>query len=160
MVPCVGDHHLALLLAPYPSGDLVEQLLHDDRDHSRCQGDPAGTLQGLIQKEMLIDLLATLPEEANADTKENDPHEGGRQGLVFAMSILVIPVFRFGREPHEEQHHDVCHEVGEGVHGIGHHGATVPPYTGDKLENQQQEIAHRAQQGNPYNRLFSLIRRC
>ena len=96
-----------------------------------------GTLQGLVQKEMLIDLLATLPEEANADTKENDPHEGGRQSLVFAMAILMVSVFRLRRETHEEQHDDVCHEVGEGVHGIGHHGTTVPPYTSDELEDQQ-----------------------
>ena len=145
VVPRVGHHGGRRQTAALTHRELEQDLLRQQREQRSREGDVAG-LRQRAATQVVIDLCGRAVEYAQTHDGQHQPDEGRGEGLVLAVSILVVAVAGLAREAHEEDDHDVGDKVGEGVYGIGHHGRTAACHAGDKLEERQQEVDHTAPQ--------------
>ena len=83
-----------------------------------------------------VDLSRPLPEDTDTDEEQHDADDGRGQGLILAVAVVVILVPGAGREMEAEEDDEVRGEVRERVYGVGHHGATMPAYTGGEFEEE------------------------
>ena len=67
------------------------------------------------------DFLYAFRRQHAACSQERHRHNGGSQGLVFAMPVRMIAVGRTRADTHEEQHYEVREQVTQRMHGIGNH---------------------------------------
>ena len=58
------------------------------------------------------------------------------------------------RAPQRRQHHQVRDEIGQGMDGVGEHGAGTAHGAGDELEAHQQQVGHASHEGHLVYFLF------
>ena len=90
----------------------------------------------VAEEEDGVDLSRPLPEDTDTDEEQHDADDGRGQGLILAVAVVVILVPGAGREMEAEEDDEVRGEVRERMHRVGHHGATVPAYTGGEFEEE------------------------
>ena len=123
---------------------LIEQFLDNDGSYGCYQRDNARTLERHVVHIVVPNAAASTPKQTEADAEQNRPDDRCRQRLVFPVPVVVRFVFRTGGNIDEQQYNDVGYEVGQRVHGICNHRATVPQEAGNELKHQQDKIYHRA----------------
>ena len=136
MVPGVGNDCGAVAPSAGGERDTIEQLLDYDRDERGDECDVARRFELVAEEEDGVDLSRSLPEDADTDEEQHDADDGRGQGLILAVAVVVILVPGAGREMEAEEDDEVRGEVRERMHRVGHHGTTMPAYTGGEFEEE------------------------
>ena len=136
MVPSVGDDCGAAAPSAGGERDTIEQLLDYDRDERSDECDVARRFELVAEEKDGVDLSRSLPEDTDTDEEQHDADDGRGQGLILAVAVVVILVPGAGRETEAEEDDEVRGEVRERMHRVGHHGATMPAYTGGEFEEE------------------------
>ena len=100
-------------------------------------------------------LFGTFNQNARSHGKQRYPNQGGGQGLILAVTIVVVFVLGFVADAYKSQHHQIGCEIGQGMHGISHHGGTVTEQASYKLEQHQHHVDCTAQERYLINFFFS-----
>ena len=120
MVPSVGNYSLRLHLLAYFRREAVGPLLHNNAEECCPQRHDAWLLYRRAL-ESSPRAVGSAVQYVESDTEQCHTNHGRGKRFVLAMTIVVVLVLGLGTNLHEQQHYDVCHEVGQGVHGIGYH---------------------------------------
>ena len=110
----------------------VEYLLDRDRQHGcrECHGMRARQGAALGYQHYVAYAVV---EDHPSDGQQGERYYDRRQRLVLAVSVVVVVVFGFRREPCEGQHDDIGKHIRERVHAVGHHGAAAAEDAGEDL---------------------------
>ena len=132
----------------------VENLLGDDRDDGRHEGDGTRTGQRAALEDR-ADGADARREDADADRREGEADDDRGEGLVLAVAVVVPVVLGFGRDAGEDDHDDVGRHVREGVDGVGDHGAASAENAGGEFGRREDEIDDEPDEGDAVNLLFA-----
>ena len=70
------------------------------------------------------------------------------------MPVVVVLVLRLVGDAYEEEYDDVRDEVRQRMDGIGEHGGTAPEDARGKLEEEEGEVDHAADDGHAVDAPF------
>ena len=139
VMPCVGHDRGAV----DPSADArrvaIERFFGDDRYDGRPQCHDARLCRKEASREV-ADRCASAPQQLDSHACKRYADDERGQRFVFPVAVVVVVVARFGRNAHEEQHHQIGGEVRHRMDGVGHHGRAVSPDTCGKFPGAQYQI--------------------
>ena len=138
MMPSIGLHSRRIHLARDLPGKVEHPLLQHYAEHCGRQGDNprAGQFRPVLHHVHY--LYHGIVAHHHAHDYQGQSYNTAREGLVFAVPIGVVGVFRLRRDLHEDYDDKVRDEITERMHGIRYHRGTVPQHAGDELKNQKQ----------------------
>ena len=143
VMPGVGHHGRGVQgLAP---GEGVSEENFLDCDRQQCC--PQGQYSGHFQRFALQpagDFEGACDDDADGGAYKCQSYQQRGQSLVFAVAVVVVRVLRLGADANEYQNYEVCEEIRQRVHGVGHHCGTAGHYACHKLEAEQHQISYAA----------------
>ncbi len=165
-MPGVGDNGFRFEFLPFGRRIAINRFFHDNGYQRAPEGDLAGRGE-ILALEPGGKLAGTADDDADGRGGQGQADEQRGDRLEFAVAEIVRTVLRPGADADEGEDHDVGHEVGDRMDGVGHHRTGMPGDAGGEFEADQQQIGDSANHRDLIDFLFprhfaasSMVVRC
>ena len=87
-------------------------LLEDDAEQCRSKGYESGAGYAFAG-DASVDFAGTVVADGHSDCEQHQSDDGGGEGFVFPVTVVVILVFGFSGNSDKNENYDVGEEVGK-----------------------------------------------